>query len=364
MIQLTCTNCRALLVMDDAFAGGVCRCKHCGTIQTVPRPSRRQSAPGSNPGTTDTGQSKTLFQRPASVGDVPGSGTGLDDLANVVASSGLTGTGLSGTGLQSGAHKKKTPGVAAPPVEKRKPNYVAAGAIVGAMLAGALVTWLVVRNPDGQQAATNGTPTPPVTSGSSAARGAPTPSPTQSASFLGEPLTGRTIIYLLDRGQGTQGAFELTKLAMLRSIASLPPERRFQIIFWELDTVTTGPGRAGQKELIAFPPATPLPATPENLDEARKAVLDVNAFGQSRILPAMTKAMAADPDEIVIATGKYGLEPEVVEAVLGVRKNHRVKLRTFSLGESGSPEVMKPLADRTAGSFRQVPLFELRQFAE
>ena len=359
MIQLTCTNCRALLVMDDAFAGGVCRCKHCGTIQTVPRPSRRQSAPGSDPGATDTGQSKTLFQRPATILDAPGSGTGLDDLANVVASSGLSGTGLSGTGLQSGS-LRKGPAPATPATEKRKPNYVVAGAIVGAMLAGALITWLVVRNLDQEQVATDGTPTPRVTGGSRNS----TPPAVKSSSFLGEPLGGRTIVYLLDRGQGTRETFELTKLATLRSVASLPPERRFQIIFWELDTLTTGPGKAGDKELFAFPPVTPLPATPENLEAARKAIQDVNAYSQSRVTPAMTKAMAADPDEIVIATGKYGLETEVVDAVLGVRKNHRVKLRTFSLGESGSPEVMKPLAERSGGTFKQVPLFELRGFAE
>src|SRR5438045_4173339 len=36
MISLTCTHCKAVLTMDDAFAGGACRCHHCGTIQTVP----------------------------------------------------------------------------------------------------------------------------------------------------------------------------------------------------------------------------------------------------------------------------------------------------------------------------------------
>lgn len=36
MIRLTCRKCRAGLELDDAFAGGVCRCQHCGAIQTVP----------------------------------------------------------------------------------------------------------------------------------------------------------------------------------------------------------------------------------------------------------------------------------------------------------------------------------------
>ena len=36
MIHLTCTTCLRVLEIDDAFAGGACRCEHCGTIQTVP----------------------------------------------------------------------------------------------------------------------------------------------------------------------------------------------------------------------------------------------------------------------------------------------------------------------------------------
>ena len=36
MIRLTCTSCREVMEIDDAFASGVCRCRGCGTIQTVP----------------------------------------------------------------------------------------------------------------------------------------------------------------------------------------------------------------------------------------------------------------------------------------------------------------------------------------
>lgn len=56
MITLTCTTCQRVLQIDDAFAGGVCRCQHCGTIQTVPaksKPLGRSSAP-----------TKTLYQKP------------------------------------------------------------------------------------------------------------------------------------------------------------------------------------------------------------------------------------------------------------------------------------------------------------
>jgi len=65
MISLTCTSCKRALEIDDAFAGGVCRCQFCGTIQTVPanlKQGGRPSTPiGKSPGTQ-----KTLYQRQAS----------------------------------------------------------------------------------------------------------------------------------------------------------------------------------------------------------------------------------------------------------------------------------------------------------
>ena len=36
MIEIRCARCRRMLKINDAFAGGVCRCQYCGVIQTVP----------------------------------------------------------------------------------------------------------------------------------------------------------------------------------------------------------------------------------------------------------------------------------------------------------------------------------------
>src|ERR1700722_7780887 len=86
MIRITCTHCRQLLSIDDAFAGGVCRCQYCGTIQTVPaKGSSQKAAAGAAKG------SKTLFENKArNTGVATGSGSGLDDLADLVQSSGLS----------------------------------------------------------------------------------------------------------------------------------------------------------------------------------------------------------------------------------------------------------------------------------
>ncbi|MEO6434739.1 MAG: hypothetical protein ABIP55_03120 [Tepidisphaeraceae bacterium] len=55
MISLPCASCKKLLEIDDAFAGGVCRCQHCGTIQTVPSSVKRAGAAAK--------PAKTLYQR-------------------------------------------------------------------------------------------------------------------------------------------------------------------------------------------------------------------------------------------------------------------------------------------------------------
>src|SRR5688572_7801345 len=91
MIRLTCTNCKSLLEMDDAFAGGACRCQHCGTIQTVPSHLKNQPAAEASHISPDVSvaarPSKTLYQKPPAGQRI---GSGLDDLADIVASSGLS----------------------------------------------------------------------------------------------------------------------------------------------------------------------------------------------------------------------------------------------------------------------------------
>ena len=87
MIRISCTNCKTILSIDDAFAGGVCRCQHCGTIQTVPAKARDGAVVGVSG--QSIGGAKAYFQN----GDAP-SGTGLDELAGIVVSSGLSSSRL------------------------------------------------------------------------------------------------------------------------------------------------------------------------------------------------------------------------------------------------------------------------------
>jgi hypothetical protein len=88
VIALTCTSCQKVLEIDDAFAGGVCRCQYCGTIQTVPARLKGNAKTGA----VAVG-AKTLYQKKPRVPGQPSSGLeGLTD--SVTTSSGLTSSGL------------------------------------------------------------------------------------------------------------------------------------------------------------------------------------------------------------------------------------------------------------------------------
>src|SRR5215218_7951970 len=96
MIAINCTQCKQRLEMDDAFAGGVCRCQYCGTIQTVPSLSKlkRQAAPTAAGATVPAPPQPMASPQPHSTGGQPAAEPdGLDALAAAVATSSGLGRG-------------------------------------------------------------------------------------------------------------------------------------------------------------------------------------------------------------------------------------------------------------------------------
>jgi hypothetical protein len=332
MISITCTNCQTALSIDDAFAGGVCRCQHCGTIQTVP--SKKKDGPGGTAAGLGVKTPKTLYQkrvRDASVG------TGLDELAEVVTSSGLAGSGLS-------SRSPRPAGSVAPPVQKNNMTMIlgVAAIVVIALL---IVILIVVTRGDPGATAT-GQPTG--TGGAKTGAVAPAAS---NPTFCGVKLEHPSVIYLLDRGSSTQSPFGSLKEATLKSIATLGPERRFQILFWDNGQ---DPG--------AFPPLLSY-ANPGNLETVRRQTDEVYAFGAADAALVLAKAIAQRPAAIVIATGKGAdLDDSFVQMVKDTKKDVPVVIHTFAIGSSGSSTALKSVAEMTGGQYRELSEAELSKF--
>ncbi|HMB95205.1 MAG TPA: hypothetical protein VKK61_04125 [Tepidisphaeraceae bacterium] len=315
MISLNCTNCRTVIEMDDGFAGGVCRCKHCGTIQTVPSRSQGKQS------------SKALYKK-----NMRGqmSGSGLDQLANAVASSGLSPLRRRGE-LADG--------------KKNSKGFVI-GAVSLAAIFGSLLAWFFYTN----RSQRDSTSLPGMLA-------IPTIQDTSTASpgpaFCGMPIDQKIVIYVLDCGSGTGEWFSYLKAATFKSAESLGRDRKFQIIFWN----------NGADD--AYPETGPTFATSQNVESARHQLEGVTAHGQSDVQPALSKAIAVSPDLIVLATGKGDeLDNDFTKQVLQIRRDQPIKIDTFDIGESELSRSLKDIADATGAQAHLISAADLKKSAE
>ena len=360
MISLICTHCQTQLTIDDAFAGGVCRCQHCGTIQTVPAKNATVAA-----GTTaEVAGGRSLYRTQSRGNDPSSSSTGgsatLEELADVVASSGLSGSGLSGSGLSSGSLRRKkqatrpaaaSTATGAAPAPNRTPLLIAMG--VALAIAIGFCVYLATRTTT--ESATHNQNSLPnsVANADSSAAGNPANSAAapagSSPQFCGTPLTGSTIVYLLDRGNSAAEIFDALKQATFASIGSLGNDRKFQVVLWDNHTGD-----------VSYPPSEPTFATPDNVTACAKALEDVTAYRQSDIEAPLKKVVAESPDVIVIATAKgFELDDSFVSKVEAITSGSKIKLDTISLrGADCAP--LKTLAQNSGGTYAVVTDSALR----
>jgi hypothetical protein len=320
MIRISCTNCKTILSIDDAFAGGVCRCQHCGTIQTVPSQTRSAAQVGA-------GTSKSLYQADGR------SGSGLDELAGIV-SSGLT------------SNRLTKPAKSTEPGKQMMMPIIIASTVIAALLL-VIIVILISR---GSSTSSSG----PGSTGTSTSTGGATPAVSaNSPSFCGAALDGNTIIYLLDCGSATKDYLGELKDATIKSVGSLGPDRKFEILFW--NNGTDG----------AYPENTTTYASTDNISAAQKAIDDVAPFGQSDVKAALQIAIAQHPDTIIIATGKgWDLDSKWLDDVMAIRGSSPVKIHTFNLGTNGESAPLKKLASQTGGTYRELSQGDLRTFGQ
>ena len=392
MITVNCSSCKAKLEMDDAFAGGVCRCHYCGTIQTVPAAAKLKRAAAA----------KAAAQAPVAAGNgrAAGSGvqspapgrteaspppSGLDALAEVVASSGLSRGGLAGgppaTRAPAGAGAGAQPAAPLPGVDyatpgQQKTKFTPLVLVLGviALLLGALVVLVVgylfvgtsrtttVAFPPGPAPVTGGsgsdggeTSVEPAPGGDGGGDGGAAVQVPKTPHFCGIPLDrAPSVVYVLDRGQATADLFDTLKEATYRSIESLKPGTKFQIIFWDNGT-----------DRVAYPAEGLAEVSAKEIEAAREKLADVIASGQAKPEAAVRKAAESKPAAIVLVTGKaFYLEESVVQAVQDAVAGTTTKVHTVALKSDDGNSVMKDIAQKTHAEYRVLSARELREYSE
>ena len=384
MITVICTQCRAHLEMDEAFAGGVCRCQHCGTIQTVPPMSKlrpRQPAPAAvaaaPPGNGAASQARGAVA-PRPHGAALPSDDGLDALAEAVASS----SGLGRSSLRAGPGTAGTATATAPapaaaaaatfvspaipvdyarpaPVQRRNGLVLLALAAV-TVLAQFLMGMMFFSTRLTVQTAATRVPTAVPAFPTNPGNGGDGPKVVipQYPHFCGVSLDGvPSVVYVLDRGQATGVLFDTLKEATYRSVESLKPGQKFAIVFW-----------SNSDDQAAYPPGGGLcPATPAEIQAAKEQFAEVYAGGRAEARPAIEWAAALKPSVIVLVTGKaFSLEPDLMDATQQAIANAggQTKVHTIALDNDDGNTVLRDIAKTTGGESKVVSKNELRQYSD
>jgi hypothetical protein len=357
MLVLKCTTCGATLELDEAFAGGVCRCIHCGTIQTVPNQLRPVVAPAK----------KTSASRPAP--PVESAPIAIDPPATPSA-----------------------PAEANSDAILWKFLYGIAGAIV---LGLAVLVWLAMKAPSKSNDTSTGDhttpgstdvtppvsspdvtppvqqPTPPPVGVTTPTAPAPTtpvaptpiPPPTPnpppvavvSPNFCGVPLQAQSLIYCIDRSSKVAPLFGPTNKALIASLKTLRPDQHFQIIYW---------GNTSEPNGTAIPADGMVQATPMAIASAIAAIGSVGMDGDDLLKTAIQKAVSEKPELILFISGKATHEMDVATRVLALRGNSPVRIDTILLGAIHSEPAMQTIAQRSGGDYKFITPEQLNQFGK
>lgn len=350
MIEINCTNCKTLLEIDDAFAGGVCRCRHCGTIQTVPK--RLKNSGKAAMSEASVGSSQTAVKKPGI--DVGNSGTGLDDLAGIVASSGLASARLL-------RNKPKAAAPAEPKKDNRTLIIIGSAGVLIVLLLGIIIFMATRDNGTAQggtapgTGGTGGTNTGTVTNDHTQPNpvnntGGPVVS--QSPSFLGQSISERSVAYVLDRGSASEdeGRFKLLKSAVLKSVRSLGADRQFTVIFW----------KEGESKIESWPEEGLRNATPANIKELSEFLGEVAAYGQTTAPASTEKAFKTGAEAVVLVPIKTIIEPGTHTAIVKSRGSSKAKVYSFTLAQPDIGESFQKVANDTNGTYRDISLDQLR----
>lgn len=385
MIRLECSNCKTVLNIDDAFAGGVCRCQYCGTIQTVPKKGASPSTDVEDDASAPS--QKTLFKRKARIesalspyndqldkaademessgGLSPNMLAGLNTSSQRAASSAdaasgngsarrtATSTADSRTGLpsSSGASPSRTSTISKNANGVAKPSRAAAavpevsqhqGKSKALPLIGSAAAIIVIGT--GAWFAFGGhrngvKPAIPVTPDAVPAPVVvPTPAPAPTIAAIS--LQGPSIVYVLDRNGCTQDVFKQILDLCFRSLETLSPARSFQIIVWN------------NYQELAFPATGPASATAANIAECRKALADTNA-ASSDISGIIGKAAAGNPQELVIISASE-MEPQTVQDIRAALAGKSLIVHGIAVGTDVKGDELKNLATSMRGQFQRV----------
>jgi hypothetical protein len=261
----------------------------------------------------------------------------LDELAQVVASSGLQSSRLRGGRSSNEVSGPANFGAGIDSGVSLRVKLLVGAGVLGAIVCVVVGVWLAIA--------------PGSTGGGGETATA--------AGGLGVPATAGSVVFLLDRGGASGEALSAIKAATVAAIESLGDRRRFAVLFWS----------NGQRE-AGYPGGSLAVASPEAVAAARAMMDDVLAFGQSDVARSFEQALLLEPDALVVISAKgFDLDEGWADGLIKARQvagvgggaGSKVVVHTVSVGTVARSAGLRKLAEATGGSYRELTPQQVRE---
>jgi hypothetical protein len=179
-----------------------------------------------------------------------------------------------------------------------------------------------------------------------------------STEFFGARERAGSFSYVIDisGSMAEGGALDLAKRELLASLGVLPPDARFGVILYNLQTIELADSR-GQPGLM--------PATAANKEQARARLAAVRADGGTDPRAALVAAFAQRPEVIFFLTDGQFLTRETADEMEKAARGTRILAVEFGRGPNpGTTDHLRSLAIATGGSYRYIDVTRYRTTRE
>jgi hypothetical protein len=356
VIELECPGCSYLLSLDRGFAGGVCRCSHCGTLMTVPAdPSTERAEQLTRPERPDAPGRTGALQQPEQRAETP---VDAPSPARPAAPPRPETPGPRAT-PQPAAVPAPPSAFAAPSQEevfvtptgrvvrvdsqkiitakaRRRALIRGTTAVVffiGLGLVVALAIWLFILLLNSLDGRDQG----PITPTAIGYRATVNPLLSAQPNLLGVEMENRTVV-LIDMSGFSAAArwMPIARDALQRAVAGLGPNQALQVVLFR-----DGEPRAFPDTLRAW--------TARDRNDLENFLMRTPMMGVADPLPAMELAAKAQPDAVIVITSQRFTEEKRGQLAIALAAGGRLKFHYILIGADDPP--MRAVVERFSGRY-------------
>ena len=174
--------------------------------------------------------------------------------------------------------------------------------------------------------------------------------------FFGMRDKGGSYAYVIDRSGSmtVRHSLEVAKRELLVSLAQVPPQATFAVVFYSSDAVvfTDLKGQPGM-----------MPASPGNKTRVQDLLATIPPYGGTDHMKALHAALALQPEVLFFLTDADSMNHQEVDEILTFAGKTRIHAVEFGqTGAIGGSAPLRILSQKTGGSYRYLDVNTFRAY--